>query len=206
VLWFRGFGTPGTPSDDLVEISPSTGAVLATVPDSVLPAGTETPAMVGNGAALWLAGSSGSSSVIETLNPGQPIPKRVYTATGTDAPEWLAAAGGHVWAYLRLQLIQFDGGGAQVAESAPQELGQTPVLGSAGALWTSGETSRCDSPFRIWEVKRAHAMATTAATVHTPYETCLATSGMVASGRVVFAFLADEGFASKLLLITPHRV
>jgi hypothetical protein len=64
-------------SDHVLEISPSTGAVVATISDTLFPGGGH-PALVAGPSGLWLAGGPGGPAVIERLAPGSTRPVTVY--------------------------------------------------------------------------------------------------------------------------------
>ena len=214
-VWFWGYGTPGTPGDGLVEISPSTGAVMRTLPSSVLPGdGLPRNVLVGSGQNLWLAGApTGGREVIEVLGPGRTTPRVVYS--GGEFIQWMSAVGGEVWAYgytvhttpsnpanettTHPRLVEIGATGAVKVVPTSSTLAGDGIVGSGSSRVGSGWS--CRGPLRVWKIDGRTAKVTPLVAVHTPYETCLGTSGLAVADHAAFTFLADEGFASRLVRI-----
>ena len=205
-LWFRGYGTPGTPSDDLVQVSPSTGAVVRTIPDSASPLLTDEPSMVGNGDILWMAGGPGTVAAIATLAPGEAAPTQVYAENGPGGVQWLAAVHGNVWADVTTNgvphLVEFSPSGTVLLRTGPQLLGTTALVSTGSNLWTSGVVT-CVNPIQVWQVNGSTGRATAAVKVHTSSNPCVVASGLANAGRFVFQLVGWPATPARLYRIGP---
>lgn len=204
-VWFWGTGAPGTSSDGLVQISPSTGDVIRRFPDSLLPSDGSPRHLAGQGDNLWLTGAgAGGREVIEVLRPKLRAP-RVIRTTGRYV-QWIAAVGDHMWIYAftrvaRPRLVELGGHGSVIKTvAAPPDYGQG-VVGNDGRFYVAGEGSRCDGPLRVWQINGSSGKARPLVSVRTPYETCLGQTGSAAADQAAFTFLADDGYPSRLVRV-----
>ena len=204
-LWFRGYGTPGTPSDDLVQVSPSSGAVVRTVPDSALPLLTDEPSLLGNGDTLWLASGPGTATAIATLAPGQQAPTQVYAENAPGGVQWLAEVHGNVWADVTSagipHLVELSPSGAVVLRAGPQLIGNTPLVSTGSNLWTSGVEASCNNPIQVWRVNGSTGHATATVTVHTSSNPCIVASGLASAGRFAFQLIGWPATPARLYRI-----
>ncbi len=213
VLWFWGAGTPGSPSDSLVEISPSTGAVLDAFPSNVLPSpGSPRSLLTGQGDNLWIAGAGADGhEVIAVLRPRQSAPSVV--ATAGELVQWMAAGDGGVWAYAysvhttpsnpakepttNRRLLRLDARRVAKTIHSPTLTGEA-IVASGASLFVSGVGGRCAGPMHVWQLQATSGKVTPLVAVHTPYETCLGSTGVASADHSAFAFLAEEGYPSRL--------
>lgn len=83
---------------EVVQISPSDGAVVATT-NSVPAIGAVFPAVVANSGGLWLAGGPARSPNLDLIPKGSSEPKQVYKGLPSQSwIDWLAGVGSLVWA------------------------------------------------------------------------------------------------------------
>lgn len=208
-LWFRGYGSPGTPSDDLVQVSPSTGTVVRTVPDSTSPLLTDEPSLLGNGTTLWLASGPGSSAAIATLAPGQSVPTQVYAESASGNVVWLASVHGNVWADVTTNniphLVEFSPSGAVLLRTGPLLLGNAPLVSTGSTLWTSGVVGNCNSPIQVLQVNGSTGRTTPAVTVHTSSNPCVVASGLASAGRFVFQLIGWPATPARLYRIGARQ-
>ena len=192
-LWFRGYGTPGTPSDDLVQVSPSTGAVVRTIADSASPLLTDEPSLLGNGDSLWLASGPGTGTAIATLAPGRFVPTQVYAESGSGGVEWLVAVDGNVWADVTNNgiphLVELSPTGALLRRTGPQLIGDTPLVIAGTTLWASGVAASCNSPLQVWRVNESTGRATATVTIHTSSNPCVGATGLATAGSFAFQLI-----------------
>lgn len=167
------------PSDDLVQISPSPGAVFRTSPASDLPSpGSSRSVLTGQG--------DTSGSPVKPLRRGgdrRPQPK---TASPEDRlhrrtlrPVDVGGRQRRVGVYLHTphrhfdnaQLIEFDAEGSLKSTAASPTVYGLPLVSSGSRLWASGRGPRCNSPSRVWRINGSNRKATFLMGVHTPYGT-----------------------------------
>lgn len=212
-LWFWGSGTPGMPSDNLVEISPSTGAVLDTFPSRVLPSpGSPRNLLTGQGDNLWIAGAGAEGNEeVDILRPGQSTPTVVAAAGGL--VQWMAPVNGGVWAYAytihttssnpakepttNRRLLRLDPLGVVKTVHSPTLAGEG-IVGSGASLFVSGVGGRCTGPMHVWQLDASNGKVTPLLAVRTPYEACLGSTGLASADHAAFTFLADQGYPSRL--------
>lgn len=186
-----------------------------TLPSSVLPGdGLPRNVLVGSGQNLWLAGApTGGREVVEVLAPGQPTPRVVYR--GGELIEWMSAIGGGVWAYAytvhttpsnpanetkaNTRLVKIGATGAVKVLPAASTLAGDGIVESGSTHVGSGWS--CKGPLRVWRIDGPTAKITPLVAIHAPYETCLGATGLAGADHAAFTFLADEGFASRLVRV-----
>jgi hypothetical protein len=204
-LWFRGYGTPGTPSDDLVQVSPSTGAVVRTIADTASPLLTDEPLLLGNGDTLWLASGPGTATAIATLAPGQAAPTQVYAESGPGGVQWLAAVHGNVWADVTNNgiphLVELSPTGAVLQRAGPQLIGNTPLVSTDTTLWTSGVAASCNSPLQVWRVNGSTGRASATVTIHTSSDPCVVATGLATAGSFAFQLIGWPATPARLYRI-----
>jgi len=195
-VWFYSINTL---SPKVVKISPSTGAVLATITD-VPVTGGHFPALAKTAAGLWMtAGPGGSSPALTLLPPGLSTPTPVSVEPPPSAVLWLSTVDNVVWAddatYLNrgmtvlTRLAAFDTSGKQVVDSGPEDVGDMPLVASGRDLWTVGVGARCAGPQRVWRVDPSSGKTTAVLTLRTPNAACLDESfplQLAATGGWVF--------------------
>ncbi len=195
-LWVRGYGSPGTPANGMVQVAPSTGVVLRTFSDDAWPILKDEPSVVGNGDTLWLASGLGATeTMVASLSPGQANPTTVYSEDHSGGVEWLSSVQGQVWANIRTDrlahLVLLSSAGAPLMESGSQLLGDAPLVSTGKDLWTSGVGANCLGPLEVWQVSRTTGKATVAVAVHTSANPCVAASGIAAAGRSAFLLIGS---------------
>ena len=212
-LWLYGSAnTQGSRGVDVVQISPTTGAVIRTiigVPDI---GGTQ-PAIAANEGGLWLGGGAGGPPNLDWLAPGSRTLSAVYTAPSPGSILWLSAIGNKVWAVVAtyknngqvilIRLIAFDASGKVVVKSPPEQLGDGPLVGSGDRLWTVGVGSNCKEPQRLWAVDSSTGKSVGNTTLHSPIEPCLTEnngSQLAVVGRSVFVLDATGAAAPASVL------
>ena len=180
-LWLYGYGSPSRPQ--VVQISPSTGAVITST-NSVPAIGGIFPAVVADAGGLWLAGGAGGGPNLELIPGGSATPRQLY-----DRPQgtvqWLAAIGTRVWAdvetfdvrskpeKLQNRLLAFDSSGRMVVDSRPGQMGDFPLVETAGSkLWTIGVGGKCTTQ-QLIAVNQTTGDSKDVAVLKTPIEPCL---------------------------------
>ena len=149
-LWLEPWST------EILQISPSSGAVVGRVSD-VPPSNSGHPWLAVTGGAVWAAGgTSAVTRIVASSSEASPV---FSSPTGTVL--WVAVAGGRVWAdEVRVadggrgrpvsRLLAFSGSGERVADSPAPEIGDLPVLGSGGRMWAADVP--CSGAERVWDL------------------------------------------------------
>ena len=135
---------------DLLELSPSTGAMVRTI-GGAPPVSTGNPEILAKGSGLWLGGGLPGPAVVDRLAQGRKTPTQVYVGPpGNGNVLWFSAVGDQVWAdiasYPRngavvTRLVVFDTSGTEIREFPPEQLGDTPPVGSGRQLWSIGDSA-----------------------------------------------------------------
>jgi hypothetical protein len=197
-------------TNQLVKVSPVTGAVLDTIPAVPVPGGA-TPAVVANPAGVWVAAGPGGDGVLGRIPPGSRVPVAIYNTATPGSIRWLAAAGDRVWAdavsYLnggrtaQTRLVGFDLSGRKVVETAPEDLGSSLVPGTGNALWSLGVAGpTCSGPQRLWKVDGSTGRSTTFTTLRSPVTNpCLNESSYQLAVAAGFVFVLDPTSTASLL-------
>jgi hypothetical protein len=185
-------------SGEVLQISPSTGAVVRTITGTPFSDGGHSLVEGGPGG-LWMAGGAGSALILDRLGPGSTTPAVVYKGSGPRSVLWLSPVGDRVWAEVGTyvdggrrvvtRLVAFDSSGERVLETSPEDPGDLPVVGSGGQLWSVGDGARCDGPQRLWRIDRRTGRSVTVATLASPVAPCLVAadgSELAAVGDKVF--------------------
>jgi hypothetical protein len=185
-------------ADEILQISPATGAVIRAVAAPV--SGGGHPVLVAGRSGLWLAGGPGGSPVVYRLAPGARTVSPIYTGSAPGSILGLSMIGDRVWANVGrvrdggrrivTRLVAFDASGHAVLDAAPAHLGDSAPVGSGAALWFAGSGATCDGSGaqRLWRVDGRTARALGSVTLHPTVAACLAVGGssMAAVGGDVF--------------------
>ncbi len=124
-------------SDEALEVSPSTGAVVATFTGVPISGGGH-PVVAAGQSGLWLAAGVGGPEVIDRLAPGSMTPVKVFTGAEPGAIWLLALVGDRVWAEVAnsrdegrtfvTRLVAFNGSGQKELEVPFGQLGQSGAV------------------------------------------------------------------------------
>jgi hypothetical protein len=204
-------------SAKVLEISPPTGAVIRTITGTAFSDGGH-PVIAAAARGAWLTGGADSPLVIDRLEPLSTTPVVVYRGSGPSSILWLSTVGNRMWAevgtygdggiVVATRLLAFTTSGRKVLETPPERLGDLPVVGAGGQLWTvGGGSTRCTGPQRLWRIDRRTGTSVAVATLPSPVVPCLvATDGseIAAVGDHVFVLDPTEtsGPGSVLYRIT----
>ncbi len=185
-------------SDEVLQISPSTGAVVRTITGTPVSEGGH-PLVVGGPGGLWLAGGASSPLILDRLGPRSTTPAVVFKGSGPHSVLWLSTVGDRVWAEVGTyvdggrrvvtRLVAFDSSGRKVLETSPEDAGDLPVVGSAGQLWSVGDGTRCDGPQSLWRIDGRTGKSVKVGTLSSPVAPCLVAAGgseLAAVGDGVF--------------------
>jgi hypothetical protein len=191
-LWLNPWST------EVLEISPSTGAVVRTVTGMPISGGGH-PLIVGGGSGLWLAGGVASPATIYRLDPGSGTPVVFATGPSKSSILWLSAVGDRLWAEVGTdedggrtvvtRMEAFTPSGRKVVETSPENVGDLPAVGTGGQLWSSGVGARCNGPQRLWRIDSQTGRTVVTATLRSPVAPCLFEgdgSELAAAGQSVF--------------------
>jgi len=187
-IWMTYWGS------ELVQISPSTGAVLqriANAPQSVGGHGT----IVANDGGLWIAEGAGSPADIYRLAPGSQRFSKIYNGPARGSVLWLSSIGTKTWAAIATygendemassQLVAFDFSGKKVIETANEQFGDVPLVGSGAELWSVGSGAKCSAPQQLWMIDSETGGSSYVTTLRTPVEPCLTESPTTSQMTVV---------------------
>jgi hypothetical protein len=191
-LWLNPWGT------HLLEISPSTGAVVRTVTGLPI-SNAGHPLIVGGGSGLWLAGGEASPATIYQLDPGSRTPEVFARGPSKSSILWLSAVGDRLWAEVGTyedggravvtRLEAFASSGRKVVETSPENVGDLPAVRTGSELWSSGVGTRCNGPQRLWRIDSRTGRSEVTATLRSPVAPCLFEgdgSELAAAGSSVF--------------------
>jgi hypothetical protein len=177
-LWLYGHGS------EIVKISPSTGAVLATMNDAP-GIGGHFPTVVANTTGLWAAGGPGGPPDLELFRHGSPVSPQSYEVSSQSSIVWLATIDNRVWADVLTyvghgasmtavtRLVAFDAEGTKVLESQPEAPNDFPVVEAGSQLWSVGVGSTCRGPQELLEIDAKSGESHVVTTLRTPVEPCL---------------------------------
>lgn len=205
-LWLNPWGT------DVLEISPSTGAVVRTV-TGVPISDAGHPLIVGGGSGLWLAGGEASPATIYRLDPGSGTPVVFAKGPSKSSILWLSAVGDRLWVEVGTyvdggrvvvtRMEAFTSSGRKVVETSPEKVGDLPAVSTGGQLWSSGVGTKCNGPQRLWRIDSRTGRSVVAATLRSPVAPCLFEgdgSELAAVGQSVFVLDPTSGSASASVL------
>jgi hypothetical protein len=191
-LWLNPWST------GVLEISPSTGAVVHTVTGMPISGGGH-PLIVGGGSGLWLAGGEASPATIYRLDPGSGTPVVFAKGPNKSSILWLSAVGDRLWAEVGTdedggravvtRMEAFTSSGRKVVETSPEEVGDLPAVSTGGQLWSSGVGTRCNGPQRLWRIDSRTGRSVVTATLRSPVAPCLFEGDgaeLAAAGQSVF--------------------
>jgi hypothetical protein len=218
-LWL--YGHNGSGGTEVVQISPSSGAVLTST--SAVPGiGGVFPSAVANAGGLWLTGGPAGSPYVELIRPGSAAPTQIDVgpSSQTSIP-WLAGIGNLVWADVEtlgggptptatFRLLAFDTAGQQTVSSPVEETGDFPLVATSNSgLWTLGEGATCNGPQVLVSVSGRTGVSRVATSLKSPIDPCLygANGSQLASvGRSVFVLDPSDGGAVSVLfrVEVPH--
>ena len=196
-IWMSYWGS------ELVQVSPSTGAVIRTITNAPPSEGGH-GTIVANGGGLWIADGASSTAAIYHLAADSQTISTIYTGPADSSVLWLSSIGPTVWAdvaggsdghpVLSTRLIAFDLSGKQILEGPNELFGDVPLVGSRGGLWSIGSGALCSAPQRLWRIDPANGRSTDITALRTPVEPCLTenptTSQITVVNRSVFVLEA----------------
>ncbi len=196
-IWMTYWGS------ELVQISPSSGAVLNKITNAPQSEGGH-GTIVANRGGLWIAEGVSSTGTIYRLAAHSQTLSTIYTGPAHSSVLWLSSIGPTVWAdvasgsdghpVLSTRLIAFDLSGKQILEGPNEPFGDVPLVGSKDGLWSIGSGALCSGPQRLWRVDPSTAGSTDVTTLRTPIEPCLTesptTSQITFASRSVFVLEA----------------
>jgi hypothetical protein len=196
-IWMSYWGS------ELIQVSPSTGAVLHAITNAPPSEGGH-GTIVANGAGLWIAEGVTSTAVIYRLAANSQTLSTVYTGPAHSSVLWLSSIGPTVWAdvatgsqdhpVIATRLLAFDLSGKQILEGPNEQFGDVPLVGSEEGLWSIGSGGLCSAPQRLWKVDTATGGSTDITALRTPIEACLTesptTSQIAAIDRSAFVLEA----------------
>jgi hypothetical protein len=179
-LWLHPWG------DEVLQISPTTGAVVRTITDAPFPGGGH-PVVVANRSGIWLTGGVGSPPIIDRLTPGSRTASRVYQGPSPDSILGLVVAGDRVWAQVAtygdggrnvtIRLAAFDAAGRKVLETGVEKFGYSPLAGWDDQLWSVAAGPGCTGPQRLWRIDGRTGRSVVAATWPSPVVPCPTAAG-----------------------------
>jgi len=196
-IWMSYWGS------ELVQVSPSTGAVLHTITNAPPSEGGH-GTIVANAAGLWIAEGASSTATIYRLAPNSQRLSTIYTGPAHSSVLWLSSIGSTVWAdvasgsdghpVISTRLIVFDLSGKPILEGPNEPFGDVPLVGSKDGLWSIGSGALCSAPQRLWRVDPTTGRSTDITALRTPIEPCLSenptTSQITVANRSVFVLEA----------------
>jgi hypothetical protein len=197
-IWMTYWGS------ELVQVSPSTGAVLQRITNAP-PSDGGHGTIVAISEGLWIAEGVSSAAVIYRLAAHSQTLSTIYTGPAHSSVLWLSSIGPTVWAdaasgsdghpVTSTRLIAFDLSGTPILEGPNEPFGDVPLVGSNdGRLWSVGAWAFCSGPQRLWRVDPATGRSTDITALRTPIEACLTesptTSQITVADRSVFVLEA----------------
>jgi hypothetical protein len=203
-------------SDEALEVSPSTGAVVATVTGVPLSDGGH-PIVAADRDGLWWAAGVGGPEVVDRLTPGSPTPEKVFTGSDAGAIWSLSVVGNRVWAEVAnsrdegrtfvTRLVALSSSGHRALTVPFKQLGQSAVVGSGGQLWSLTAGADCTGRQRLWKINGRTGRVSVAATFPSPVVPCPTEfdgSQLAVVGRNVFVLNATDslGLPQGLFRIT----
>ena len=211
-IWMSYWGS------ELVQVSPSTGAVLHTITNAPASEGGH-GTIVANRAGVWIAEGASSSAAIYRLAPKSRTLTTIYAGPAHSSVLWLSSIGSTVWAdvangsgghpVLSTRLLAFDLSGKQILEGTNELFGDVPLVSSDDGLWSVGSGALCSSPQRLWRVDPATGRSTDITALRTPIEPCLTenptTSQITVADRSVFVLEATGTTRPAALLYRVQR-
>ena len=200
-LWLTTWGSDG----DVLQISPSTGAVVRTITEAPLTNGGGHPIVAGGGSGLWSAPGIGGPEVIDRLAPGSQTPVTVFTGSEPGGIWFLSVVGDRVWAVVAssrdegrsfvTRLVALDGNGRTVLEVSFRQLGESAIVGSGDDLWALTSGAACTGRQRLWRINgRTGTLVATAsfASAVVPCLSAFDAADFAAVGNDVFVLGAGD--------------
>ena len=211
-LWLYGY-TNG--SAEVVQISPDTGAVERTI-DNPPQIGGGYPAVVADGAGVWLGGGAGGPPQLEWVRTGSGVVTNLSLVPGRRASSilWLSPITGRIWAgvaqygalgttTVSTRLVALTDEGRVAVRSPTEPIGLFPVVATPGRhLWDVADAKTCADPERLLEINPSTGVAHVEASLPRPPGACYDENGgseLAAIGRLVFV-LFPAGQAREAVL------
>jgi hypothetical protein len=213
-LWLYGY----TDGPEVVQISPTTGAVVRTVTDVPGIGGTE-PIIAAGPGGIWLAGGPGGPGgpafILSSPTAGGVI-REFPAAPPSRTVEWLAAEAGRMWIgeadapvgphpSPTEHIVVVNRSGDVLQRSPVEDYGSAPVT-VAGQLWTVGPGGTGCATQPIWRVDRASLRTSVITTLAPPSDPCLTPSfrSVTTAGGALFVLDGAGGSAAEVLYrVTP---
>jgi hypothetical protein len=175
-IWMSYWGS------ELVQVSPSTGAVLRSITNAPPSEGGH-GTIVANGGGLWIAEGTSSAAAIYRLAADSQTLSTIYTGPAHSSVLWISSIGSTVWAdvasgsdghpVISTRLVAFDLSGRPILEGPNEPFGDVPLVGSKDGLWSIGSGALCTAPQSLWRVDPATGKSTDITALRTPIEPCL---------------------------------
>lgn len=198
-LWLYGSAN-GSPV--VVQISPDTGAVERTI-DNPPQIGGVYPAVVADGAGVWLGGGPGGPPQLEWVRTATGAVTNPSLVPGRRASSvlWLSAVAGRIWAgvaqygalgttTVSTRLVAVTDEGRIAVRSPTEPVGLFPVVATPGGhLWDVADAKTCGDPERLLEINPSTGAAHAAASLARPPGACYDEDGgseLAAIGRLVY--------------------
>jgi hypothetical protein len=203
-LWLYGYSLGG--KNEVVQISPGTGAVENTIGDAPAIGGVY-PAVVATSAGEWLGGGPGGPAQLEWVQAATGATTNVTLVQGgrTGSILWLSAAGGRVWAgvakyagapgttTVATRLVALDEQGHVAVRSPWEGVGLFPLVATPeGHLWDVEYPARCAGPVHLLEIDPSTGVSHQEAHLAAPPAVCNdedAGTQLAVIGRAVFVLL-----------------
>jgi hypothetical protein len=190
-------------SNDVLEISTSTGAVVRTISGEPTSNGGH-PIVAGTANGLWSAPGVGGPEVIDHLTPQSSTPVNVFTGSSPGGIWFLTVVDGRVWAEVAdsrdegrsfvTHLVAFDGSGRRVLTVPFRQLGQSAIVGSGANLWALTAGTDCTGPQRLWRIdgRTGTSAVTTFSTPVVPCPAAFESAQLAAVGHDVFVLNSSD--------------
>jgi hypothetical protein len=216
-LWLYGYALGGR--DEVVQISPQTGAVESTIGNAPEIGGIY-PAVAANRAGEWLGGGPGGAAQLEWVQAGTGTVTNTSLVTGgrTGSILWLSAASGRIWAgvaryggppgttMVTTRLVALNQQGGVVVRSPWESVGPYPLVATPdGRLWDVEYPARCGGPEHLLEINAATGVSRAAARLDGSPSACNdedAGSELASIGREVFVLFPSAAGGSVLYRAT----
>ncbi|HVC69894.1 MAG TPA: hypothetical protein VNC61_06470 [Acidimicrobiales bacterium] len=207
-LWLYG----DTDHDVVLQISPTSGAVVRTLTGVPAIGGTEPLVAAGPGG-IWLAGGPGGppAPAVVASDPSTGNTIQALPGTTSATVEWLAPVNARMWKgeanvpqgqhrSLTERIVVVNGSGAFVKRSPVEGFGSAPVA-VAGQLWTAGPGGSGCARQPIWRVDPTTLRTTVIATLRPTSDPCLTPSfrSVAGTGGALFVLDGAGGSAPAVL-------
>jgi hypothetical protein len=213
-LWLYGYTT----SPEVVQVSPTSGAVIHVFTSGVPEIGGTEPLISAGPGGVWLAGGAGGSSALALLSlpsfglewilspvPLQPPPSDNASAT----VEWMSAVDGLMWVgeatfgadpgAVSERIVAVSSTGTVVKESPVEDIGSA-LVAINGAVYAVSPGPQCGNQF-MWKVDPSSLRTTIVSTVHLPFNPCVSEGyrSFTSAGGAVFVLEAPGGSVESVL-------